>query len=300
LINYVQFIVMEDTSSGDEAIAAVDDADAGGSISVRVAPGKQYHLLYLWGHKNGLSDQEPTLLVSAYGWVEVKPGNNPVIMPLVPLVVDTAVYKVGEASPLDYTTGVPLDVIADAQYRAEVKLGAKQAGTAASGDGLWPLKLADPVTRRLGIHARNKGAAPGSFESGIGDNGYFGGNAADPTVNSDMAAATVTLTANAGYYGDASSPVGTAVSNSIGDTGSSYTFTPNADGKFYFNMKYTPFAVTADHWNTKTNNAPAWVIRNGLNDDAQDADTDFTVIGGGKNGNGAIPVSLSLELTFPI
>jgi hypothetical protein len=70
-----------------------------------------------------------------------------------------------------------------------------------------------------------------------------------------------------------------------------------AKGYANFNLSYVPFSLnTADQWNgfsclNKKDGFPEWIIRNGVNDLAQDADTDFTTAvkwDGTKNGNGAV------------
>ncbi|MDR1108980.1 MAG: DUF6273 domain-containing protein [Spirochaetaceae bacterium] len=67
-------------------------------------------------------------------------------------------------------------------------------------------------------------------------------------------------------------------------------------GAANFNLTYVPFSLnTAGKWNGFTglnikDGLPEWIIRNGINDLAQNADTDFTVAakwGDTKNGNGA-------------
>jgi hypothetical protein len=63
----------------------------------------------------------------------------------------------------------------------------------------------------------------------------------------------------------------------------------------YFKMKYAPFGLGDGAWTAATGNAaPVWTIRNGLNDVAQDADTDFAHYGlvGTANANGAISVAV--------
>jgi hypothetical protein len=69
-----------------------------------------------------------------------------------------------------------------------------------------------------------------------------------------------------------------------------------AGGYANFNLSYVPFSLnTADKWNgftglNKKDGLPGWILRNGVNDLAQNANTDFTAAaswGGTKNGNGA-------------
>jgi hypothetical protein len=73
-------------------------------------------------------------------------------------------------------------------------------------------------------------------------------------------------------------------------------------GSVQFKLEYVPFNVTDDNPNPWTdyngksffdlsgNKEPVWIIRNGINDEAQDEYTDFTGFGAdtGKNGNGAV------------
>jgi hypothetical protein len=85
------------------------------------------------------------------------------------------------------------------------------------------------------------------------------------------------------------------------------TLTAGADsqGSANFNLKYVPFSLnSADTWskftdqehlNQKGGEPPAWIIRNGINDTAQNANTDFsnpqTDWKNEKNGNGAVAFS---------
>jgi hypothetical protein len=151
------------------------------------------------------------------------------------------------------------------------------------------LKLADLVTRRSGLYAENKGAGAGSFAKGIGEGGYYGGNASDDSVNEQMAAVKVSLAGNSGHYHTDTDTTLNDSKYSGGKTGgeASYAFTPTASGEFYFNMKYRPFAVSEAVWNAATNNAPAWIIRNGADDEAQDGNTNFAT---GNNYHGALRV----------
>jgi hypothetical protein len=81
-------------------------------------------------------------------------------------------------------------------------------------------------------------------------------------------------------------------------------------GSVNFNLEYVPFNLTGiNKWSRfvsqskffdMTETEPVWIIRNGLNDLAQDENTDFssdTEIGPGtnKNGNGAVAFTLQLE-----
>jgi hypothetical protein len=63
-----------------------------------------------------------------------------------------------------------------------------------------------------------------------------------------------------------------------------------------FKMEYAPFGLGGGAWTAGVNGGvkPVWVIRNGLNDVAQDADTDFAHygLGGTANANGAISVAV--------
>jgi hypothetical protein len=70
------------------------------------------------------------------------------------------------------------------------------------------------------------------------------------------------------------------------------------EGSANFNLKYVPFSLnSADKWTgfnalNKQNGLPVWIIRNGINDQAQNSNTDFSSPGtdwaGTKNGNGAV------------
>jgi hypothetical protein len=77
--------------------------------------------------------------------------------------------------------------------------------------------------------------------------------------------------------------------------------TKGDEGSAYFNLEYVPFsldpAVAWDAVESKyfkapsfSNGVPKWIIRNGVNDELQDGNTDFEGFGtvAGKNGNGAV------------
>jgi hypothetical protein len=78
-------------------------------------------------------------------------------------------------------------------------------------------------------------------------------------------------------------------------------------GAAYFNLLYKPLNLTDDKWQEGFPGAPKippeWIIRNGLNDEPQDGNTDFLALAGGdisKNGNGAVRFDRSLWITKPL
>jgi hypothetical protein len=82
---------------------------------------------------------------------------------------------------------------------------------------------------------------------------------------------------------------GYSIQNSSTDDGKS--------GNVNFNLEYVPFNLGAAAWSGKRSdyfsdlsNGPVWIIRNGVNDLAQDGNTDFKLFGTDAtyNGNGAV------------
>jgi hypothetical protein len=78
-------------------------------------------------------------------------------------------------------------------------------------------------------------------------------------------------------------------------TGNLGTPAAGTAGAVSFNLNYVPFNLTGDHAALLTSQSTYkknWIIRNGVNDAAQDAGTDFSDPAkwgtGGKNGNGAV------------
>ncbi|MDR3284806.1 MAG: hypothetical protein LBS97_06480 [Treponema sp.] len=301
--NYAQVIVMEDSSLADGTISAFDQTTASKTaLSVRLKSGKTYHFLILQGHKNDLSSQgeKPTLLAGGYAKKSISPGLNTVTLPLVPVIVDvTLIDDTGNdvvinpgfnrRALVNYTPAQAA-LSPGAVCLAQVKLGAVQAGANAAGDGLWPLKLAEPGIRRDGStwEGNSVPGAQDSYATKISLGGYSGGNAA-------LDAAGITVTQNAGHYVFASSdaPLADSLAAGAQTAGSlQYAFTTGdakGTGRFYFNLKYVPFAVTADRWDQT--GMPVWVIRNGFDDQAQDGNTDFAA-NPGSNGHGAISITV--------
>jgi hypothetical protein len=299
--NYAQVIVMEDSLTGDGTISTFDQTtDSRSLMSVKLKEGKTYHFLILQGHKNDVTNQteKPTLLAGGYAKKAIVTGANTVKLPLVPVLVDAVITDdagngvPGGAIAYDPRTGAALSL--NAAYLAQVKLGAvqAQAGTTASGDGLWPLKLAEPAVRRDGITWEGNSVvdAQGSYATKISDGGYTGGNAV-------LDAAGITVTQNTGHYvfGSSDAPLADSLAAGGKTAGSlKYAFTTGGEaggGRFYFNLEYVPFAVTAVRWSQT--GMPVWVIRNGFDDAAQDGDTSFAGDFTGNpvvNGHGAIGI----------
>jgi hypothetical protein len=299
--NYAQIIVMEDSGTADGAIFTFDQTTASKSaLSVKLKAGKTYHFLILHGHKNDVSSQteKPTLLAGGYAKKALVAGKNELALPLVPVLVDAALnVNAGNGAPgssVPYSPAQGASLSPGTAYLAQVKLGAVQAEATATGDGLWPLKLAEPAVRREGIWESNSAAGePGSFATKISLGGYAGGNVV-------LDAAGITVTQNTGHYvfgaSDAllndSLAAGTQTAGSL-----KYAFTTGAlegGGRFYFNLEYTPFAVTAARWGQT--GMPSWVIRNGFDDAAQDGNTsfagDFINTSPTVNGHGAIGITV--------
>jgi uncharacterized protein YjdB len=79
------------------------------------------------------------------------------------------------------------------------------------------------------------------------------------------------------------------------------------EGSANFNLKYVPFSLnSADKWAgftalNKKEGVPVWIIRNGINDQAQNSNTDFSSPGtdwaGTKNGNGAVAFKVFAPVT---
>jgi formylglycine-generating enzyme required for sulfatase activity len=77
----------------------------------------------------------------------------------------------------------------------------------------------------------------------------------------------------------------------------------NKEGSANFALEYIPYNHIGgwsaydgiSKFNLSGANSPVWIIRNGLNDAVQNADTDFTAVGLTKNGNGAVGFSIADE-----
>jgi hypothetical protein len=86
-------------------------------------------------------------------------------------------------------------------------------------------------------------------------------------------------------------------------------YTAGTTGSVNFNLEYVPFSLS--EWTgpssgvfaTTSGGKPAWIIRNGVNDEAQNSDTNFatnSVWDGAANGNGAVAFTVQEELIlFP-
>jgi hypothetical protein len=99
---------------------------------------------------------------------------------------------------------------------------------------------------------------------------------------------------------------GNPVSSGPGSTTTCFDYdippvnTGSGSGSVNFNLEYVPFNLAPEKWsgveslyftNLSATGGPVWIIRNGVNDEVPDGDTDFSNIGkagSSANGNGAV------------
>jgi hypothetical protein len=294
LRNFFQMILV-DVSARDQ-IWDFDErmsipGEARPTLTVGFLPGRTYGILILMGHKAG-ADAPPTLLASGYAMKTLEAGVNALEMPLVPIVVGAAFthyanpQDVRQPGRLARTVGLD----ANAVYALVCTLGSatRYAGgrpgdalREVTGDGAAPLREAD----KAACHGRDDWMPPDGLH----------------------------LVANYARYsfnpaGQASDVPDWYEKNGGHGTNGVATYTVEAGqasdvaGSVYFNMVYAPFGLKAlNNWKDRGKfshpvaDVPLWIIRNGLNDAPQNADTNFGVYDGtaSYNANGALSVGVA-------
>ncbi|MDR3285047.1 MAG: hypothetical protein LBS97_07715 [Treponema sp.] len=268
------------------------------TVSVGIVSGHTYRFLILAGHLERTPGQTgsaityttapPTLLAAGYTEAVMRKGFNKINMTMYTLVVNTMIE--GPGGPLEPVIGIPLNLSENSNYTIKYHIGSLSNG---SEDGLLPLRQAEQRPSSPVLLAASDGwyVPAGQTEANgtaLADTNK--GNGANPVTTGDVAL-----------------PFATGAAGS--------------QGRLYFRLAYAPFGKTdktaawADYarfsvWRQSGIAAPgsiadfdlpAWTIRNGFNDEAQDSATNFANYGThpSANSNGAIPV-LAAGSTPPV
>jgi hypothetical protein len=298
LRNFFQLIAVD--LSAPKQVWDFDQANAdSGTITLNmlVKNGKRYVILILSGHLNP-GETRPTLLASGYTSMTTAPDVQ-VIIPMTPLVVDAEFLDdSGAGAPFSKAAPPVAELDPANNWTVYYTIGSdEEKGGIARGDGLSPLRF---------VYAAVNNKGSNEWWGGDGSWGYISdSSAADPHVsfikftNTKTNALTNTGSISRGWENNTTAPCASLALPAItdGDTGS-----------VYFNIGYHPFGFDYTAWANNypyfqhplqskpidNTGIPLWIIRNGLNDNLQDASTDFgkdsTAADSGKNSNGALNV----------
>jgi formylglycine-generating enzyme required for sulfatase activity len=281
ICNVIQLVVLDPETNKVHTLTDVRQENSGQTNATLTVNAltyeKDYEFLLLMGHwdrKYGelsaegnykyFEDHLPTLLAAGHHTASIGlwSGDNTVTITMYPLVVDAKFTK-GPATVAAATGGVFL-VPGTWNLIWEVSRGT--SGTNGFTDLVAVRKAAGmdedtPVFVSSTAIVRDNGGQ--DTETTIVPGGDYGNQ--------------ITLAIPADY------------TDGAGDTGSAN-----------FNLKYIPFSLKDTDWSgfndqsrfdLSVGKAPEWIIRNGINDLAQNGDTDFSspiAWGGIKNGNGAL------------
>jgi hypothetical protein len=323
LLNYAQMILMEDSEAGEGKISAFDAQvyrdGVTDHLSVQVETDKKYHVLVLVGHTNNEENpnnydkdnpkyytEQPTLLQSGYTKITATAEPIELKIPVAPLMIDMTFFNGSTVVSFPASVGTPLGLEKSTTYTVEVQVKTEGKNGVLTGDGLWPLKLADSGTRMGQTWANGKEG----FSKPVSEGGYTGEVSLDaiPVLLGNWTNSTIGYFIEGGQRNVSMDYLATGKRWST--TGSAkYQFatgSADANGKFYFHLEYVPYnVVLSSEWTGKTGQTkigekmPIWIIRNGANDWAQNANTNFKRgaiqvgnVGNGYNGNGAIPIKV--------
>jgi hypothetical protein len=263
--NYIQLIVIDNNGeiAGVAEARKADEANDQAVLEVNSLPlDRTYHVLLLEGHWNYtltgteyayIEDQPPTLLAAGL-------ENGIVLQPSGVTVVTITLYPL-VVDTVFSTTATPVEKIEPALRAGPAPL------PAVSGDNVWNVTW--------------------TVEDGNGGNGF------DRLLEAQNLAGS-TVTGIAWYETLTTVPVEAALSGEdpvINDNTITQTLnTAAGEGSVNFNLEYVPFSLTTAPSGLMT---PNWIIRNGLNDEAQDEETNFEAFGTASaganvNGNGAV------------
>jgi hypothetical protein len=294
--NYAQLIVLDQSSTttpktvaafAEQRKVTADNENFELSIG-NLAPSKTYSFLLLMGNwertDNGVGNyaynetKKPTLLAAGITTQELaQPGETTVSITMWPIVVNTRFKQVTQT-----TTEI-----------VEPKVDAGVPRPAYLTPGEWKVEWA--IQRSIaGTNGFEKALIPAQVKAGTGGS-----------------AELVVKSKEIYFPGDSKIQETGAISNIlIDDIPSGETQNGDSDS-VYFNLEYVPFNLTdLSYWEGKTSSfldptkdTPAWIIRNGLNDLAQDGNTNFNssigYTGASKNGNGAVRYVVGLDPTLP-
>jgi hypothetical protein len=259
ILNTAQVIVAD--AEGNVVYFAQDrranNSDNDIEISAKVQAGETYHFLVLMGHTERnysgeepdneyqYQDAAPTLLAAGFTTAAVTGDGQAITIAMKPLVVDTVFSYSGVTAPAALPDGVrlPQGVAAAVTWKLTNGLtpliNAQKAVRSGAGDKLGAVKITTTV--RKNTNTNDDVTANNVLLSGADDN-------------------------------EISAAVSTAAAVSAGSA--------------YFNLTYAPFNLTdGSVWTGKSFNVtnvkvdasgvPQWIIRNGINNDAQNGDTAF-------------------------
>jgi hypothetical protein len=289
--NIVQLIVVNNAGEivAFDEVRRQKDTDEIAELRLESIPfGQMYHFLLLMGHWNRDYEAEaaanngnyaytldpPTLLAAGMKDYFVT-GSGKVMVTMWPIVTDTTFTSGQRTVEPTVSAGKPGAVNLlplDWNVSWTIKRGL-------TGNGLTDLVRAQNVTGNAGNALQLKSTPQAMVREGTGD-----GSWSDTTLNGNII--TWPLTA----YTSGLLRIGTA-------------------GSVNFRLEYVPFNKTAGEknpWNTfntksvfdlRENKEPVWIIRNGVNDLAQNTDTDFSNLGKNKtaNGNGAVSFGVAAK-----
>jgi hypothetical protein len=273
--NVMQLVVLDE----DRDIFAVAQArrqNSGDDLTRRLGAGswvfgRDYHFLLLLGYWDREADADngdyqyaegntPTLLAAGFLSQRLDKSGK-VTIAMNPITVSTAEFAAGE----DIAGLKKVDGLKYAQLPAggdwEVTWTLGESAEAALDTLLAAKNLASGGTATVLFGAEDTAAAGKVEDAALQDDG--------PSVAGNAVTQPLKKAAAAGNGGK--------------------------NGSVNFNLTYTPFSFApADLANNAafSGKTRKWIIRNGVNDDAQDANTDFSAPAnwgtGGKNGNGAV------------
>ncbi|MDR2742946.1 MAG: hypothetical protein LBB98_12450 [Treponema sp.] len=318
--NFMQLIVVDNTGN-IVALAEArreDDDDTDGLLSINsIAFGPTYHFLLLMGHWNRDYEKEtggtgtykykytsdsPTLLAAGLLAEQLVTGSGTVTITMWPIVVDTVFITLG---------GPPIEPEVDKGFT--------------SGDQTTePVEPQEPAAwkpKEVTLHPVAWDVT-WTIKRGLTGNGLTdlvnAQNIIPANDENPLALKSITTLVKVGTEVQEKSEKDVELSrtkNVITQSLKDYTkgFGHIGErGSVNFRLEYVPFNLTGEGENPWTefksvfnlsgNNVPVWIIRNGINDEAQDGDTDFTAFHniknpgtGTPNGNGAVRYTIDVR-----
>ncbi|MDR0378248.1 MAG: hypothetical protein LBH70_10700 [Spirochaetaceae bacterium] len=300
--NIAQVIVMD--AEGKTVVDFAEarrnnEKDKGADIRVKnVSKGNTYRFLVLMGHLERdyttlgenfvYTDKPPTLLAAGSAKTIIHENQASITITMYPLVVDTVFVTNGEdrwnaALPKNGETALPVNVDGEVIWtvggRGFTSLINAHAGI--TGTPADPNDPNDPNDNRWELdESKESGGIDVTSRIQVWrGNTWEDGETSGTLIPYRLGHNQITL----------------AISDYMKDLGNSVSAA--------FNLKYVPFwKENGEDWRNLTSNAsvdenhvPVWIIRNGVNDEAQNEDTNFSISNtdpdpwkGTKNGNGAV------------
>jgi formylglycine-generating enzyme required for sulfatase activity len=267
--NYMQLIAAQNGEVTSFSDARQELGIPGAAFQIDVTSGKSYDFLLLMGHweKEGGGTYKagvpPTLLAAGLKTHTVQAGNNTVTISMYPIVVETEFTAVGGVKVENPGSGKVFSLIPG------------------NWSAVWK------VTR--GVTDTNP------FDILVNAQKKINGQAALDTLRLKAESAMAAPTLGVGSLN------GNVYTLGIGNYALQQTGTA---GYANFKLEYVPFGVHGSAaWEKfdsagKIEGVPLWIIRNGINDLVQDAQTNFGVPnnwGSSANGNGAAPWEIAVK-----